>query len=52
MLTHSSDPSIFPIGHRRVENIVELGGELMVVRSEVSGQHLYRLRSDDCFAVT
>tara|TARA_Y100001934_G_C12134765_1_gene669611 strand:+ start:90 stop:515 length:426 start_codon:yes stop_codon:yes gene_type:complete len=52
LLTESSDDSILPSGHRRLEQIIELDGELMVVRSEVSGNLLYRLKADTCFKVT
>jgi hypothetical protein len=51
VLTQSSDAAVLPPGHRRIEKIVELDGKLMIVQSEVSGQHLYRLRSENCFAV-
>ena len=52
ILTRSSDSSILPVGHRRIERIIELDGELMIVQSEVSGNLLYRLRADTCFSVT
>lgn len=51
VLTRSSDVAILPPGYRRIEKIVELDSKFMIVRSEVSRQHLYQPRSENCFAV-